>query len=95
MHRMHRAIITVLGNDRVGIIYNVTRVLSEFNINVLDINQTIMAGKTFTMIMLVDTEAMNADYKNVVEALTALGQELGVSIRMQREDVFNAMHSIG
>lgn len=92
---MHRAIITVLGKDRVGIIYNVTKVLSEFNINVLDINQTIMDGKTFTMIMLVDTEAMNQGHKDVVDALTALGQELGVSIRMQREDVFNAMHSIG
>ncbi|MDD2569036.1 MAG: ACT domain-containing protein [Clostridia bacterium] len=92
---MHRAIITVLGKDRVGIIYNVTKVLSEFNINVLDINQTIMDGKTFTMVMLVDTEGMNKDYKDVVDALAAKGEELGVSIRMQREDVFNAMHSIG
>jgi len=90
---MH-AIITVLGGDRVGIIYNVTKILSEFNVNVLDINQTVMGGKTFTMMMLVDTTGMNKEYKDLVKTLDAKGEELGVSIRIQREDVFNAMHSI-
>lgn len=89
-----RAIITVLGGDKVGIIYNVTKVVSEYNINILDISQTVMSGSIFTMLMMVDTSHMTCEFRELAVALDAIAQDFGVSIRIQREDVFNAMHSI-
>lgn len=89
-----RAIITVLGGDKVGIIYNVTKIVSEYNVNILDISQTIMSNQIFTMLMLVDTDKMVGEHKDFVETLEAFGTEAGVSIRVQMEEVFNAMHSI-
>lgn len=89
-----RAIITVLGGDKVGIIYNVTKIVSEYNINILDISQTVMGGDIFTMLMLVDATNMNCEFRELAVALDALAQDFGVQIRVQREDVFNAMHSI-
>ncbi len=89
-----RAIITVLGGDKVGIIYNVTKIVSEFNVNILDISQTIMSNQIFTMLMLVDTDKMVGEHKDFVTKLEAFGEEAGVSIRVQMEEVFNAMHSI-
>lgn len=89
-----RAIITVLGGDKVGIIYNVTKIVSEYNVNILDISQTIMNNQIFTMLMLVDTDKMVGEHKDFVAALETFGEEAGVSIRVQMEEVFNAMHSI-
>jgi len=85
-----RAVITVLGCDRVGIIAGVTAVLAETGTNILDISQTIM-GDIFTMIMMVDA-AMEC--RELQDKLTAKGQELGVEIRLQREDIFQSMHRI-
>ena len=88
-----KAVITVLGSDRVGIIAAVTNVLAKVNVNILDISQTIME-KIFTMVMLVDLKQANVPFAEISKALDEIGQELGVSIRIQHEDIFNSMHRI-
>ena len=89
---MKKAIITVVGKDTVGIIAKVCTFLSEKNINILDISQTITGG-FFNMMMIVD--AANAgDVTEMSGDLAALGQEIGVVIRCQHEDIFNMMHRI-
>lgn len=87
------AIVTVIGQDQVGIIAKVCIQLSAFNINILDISQTIMQN-SFTMVMIVDLEKSNASFEDVQLKLKELGTELGLSIRIQREEIFNAMHTI-
>ncbi len=88
-----RAVLTVIGQDKTGIIYNVSKILSESNANIEDISQTIMQG-IFTMIMLVDVSDINCDFSELTEAMNNLGKSIGMSIRIQHEDIFNAMHSI-
>jgi ACT domain-containing protein len=88
-----RAVITVLGCDRVGIIAGVTAVLADSNTNILDISQTIMSD-IFTMIMMVDLSASNVDFRELQERLTQKGKDLGMEIRLQREDIFRSMHRI-
>ena len=87
------AIVTVIGKDRVGIIAAVCIKLAGLNINVLDISQTIMQGN-FTMIMAVDVPQATASFAEIRDALADLGREMELSIRIQREEIFNAMHSI-
>ncbi len=87
------AIITVVGKDKVGIICGVTTVLSELNVNILDISQTIM-GDVFTMVMSVSLKDMKENFANLSECLTKKGKELGVVINIQHEDIFNSMHKI-
>ncbi|MBQ3373331.1 MAG: ACT domain-containing protein [Oscillospiraceae bacterium] len=87
------AIVTVIGKDRVGIIAAVCIKLAGLNINVLDISQTIMQGN-FTMIMAVDVSQATASFAEIRDALAELGREMELSIRIQREEIFNAMHSI-
>ena len=87
------AIVTVIGKDRVGIIAAVCIKLAEMNINVLDISQTIMQGK-FTMIMAVDVSEAMVSFAEVRDALAELGREMELTIRIQREEIFNAMHTI-
>jgi ACT domain-containing protein len=88
-----RAVITVLGTDRVGIIAGVTLVLAESNTNILDISQTIISG-IFNMIMIVDLSSSSADHRDLQQKLAQKGEDLGVQIRMQREEVFQSMHRI-
>ena len=88
-----RAVITVLGCDRVGIIAAVTAVLAESNTNILDISQTIVSD-LFTMIMIVDLSASAIDFQTLHGRLTLKGQELGMEIRLQREEIFRSMHRI-
>lgn len=88
-----KAIITVIGSDRTGIIAAVTAKLAAHRINVLDINQTVMQAY-FTMIMLVDLADSEGSFEEIKGELTALGEEMGMSIRIQHEDIFNAMHRI-
>jgi len=88
-----RAVITVLGCDRVGIIAAVTAVLAESNANILDISQTIVSD-LFTMIMIVDLSASNIDFQTLHARLTGKGQDLGMEIRLQREEIFRSMHRI-
>ena len=88
-----KAIVTVVGKDRVGIIANVCTALAEFNVNVVDINQTVMKGY-FTMMMAVDVSICNVPLAELVTRMDQVGQEMGLSIRVQREDIFEAMHRI-
>lgn len=88
-----RAIITVIGKDRVGIIAAVSSVLAECNINILDISQTIMQDM-FTMIMLTDVSHSKVPFDELSGCLKLKGGELGLNIRIQHEDIFNSMHRI-
>ena len=88
-----KAIVTVVGEDRVGIIASVCTLLAKHNANILDISQTILQGN-FTMIMLVDTVACTLAFTDLATELEQAGQEQNLSIRIQREDIFNAMHRI-
>ncbi len=88
-----RAIITVVGKDKKGIIAGVSTELCANDINILDINQTIMS-EFFTMIMLVDLSGMRLSIDQIKARLDALSQQLDVSIKLQREDIFNSMHRI-
>ena len=88
-----KAIVTVVGKDRVGIIAGVCIKLAEYNVNVLDISQTVMQGY-FTMMMAVDTSASNLPLAELSRNMEEAGNEMGLSIRVQREDIFEAMHRI-
>ena len=88
-----KAIVTVVGKDRVGIIGNVCMSLASFNVNVLDISQTVMQGY-LTMMMAVDVSACNIPLADLVTEMARKGDEMGLSIRVQREDIFQAMHRI-
>ena len=90
---MKKSIITVVGKDTVGIIAKVCTYLAENNINILDISQTIVQDY-FNMMMIVD--ANNADKKigNIADEIEKLGEEIGVQIKIQQEDIFNSMHRI-
>ena len=88
-----RSIITVIGKDRKGIIAGVSSELAAAGVNILDISQTIMQ-EYFVMIMLVDMSAATGEFLNIQRQLDKKGAELGVQVRMQREDIFNAMHRI-
>ena len=88
-----KAIITVLGSDKVGIIAKVAAFLAENNINILDISQTTMRD-IFTMIMLADISASELDFAKIVAELDAIGKAMGVIIKTQHEDIFKSMHEI-
>lgn len=88
-----KAVITVVGHDRVGIIAGVSTLLANEGINILDISQTIMQN-IFTMIMLVDTGEAKHSFAEVSDGLDALGRDLGVAITIRHEDVFNSMHRV-
>lgn len=88
-----KAVVTVMGEDKTGIIAKVSTCLSENNVNILDINQTIMQN-IFTMVMLVDIKNSSSDYADILKELEKIGEEIGVEIRMQREDIFHSMHRI-
>ncbi|MCI2057069.1 MAG: ACT domain-containing protein [Oscillibacter sp.] len=87
------AIVTVIGEDRVGIIAAVCSLLAENNVNILDITQTILQGN-FTMVMAVDVGKTGVPLAALSEKLDALGTSMKISIRIQREEIFNAMHRI-
>ena len=90
---MKKTIITVLGKDKVGIIAKVCVYLSQNNINILDIAQTIVDGY-FNMMMVVDIAAASKDQSRINEELCDLGKEIGVQIRAQSEEIFNMMHRL-
>lgn len=90
---MNKAIITVVGQDTVGIIARVCTYLSNNNVNVLDISQTIIDG-FFNMMMIVDVTDVAEDFGAMVGDLEALGEEIGVRIRCQKEEIFTKMHRV-
>ena len=89
-----RAVITVVGRDKVGIIAEVSSYLAQNKINILDISQTIMQGDIFTMIMLTDISDSSVKFRETADVLEKLGEKLGVIIKMQHEEIFNSMHEI-
>ena len=90
---MNRTIITVIGKDRVGIIAKVCTYLAENDINVLDINQSIVQG-FFNMIMIVDAQNAKKDFAVLNGEMEKISEELGVKVKMQHEDIFDVMHRI-
>ena len=90
---MKRAIITVVGKDTVGIIARVCTYLASEKVNILDISQTIVSGY-FNMMMIVDVTGLDAEFGKIEEELSKVGDEMGVVIKKQREDIFDSMHRI-
>lgn len=90
---MKKTIITVVGKDSVGIIAKVCTYLSEHQVNVLDISQTIVQG-FFNMMMIVDANDATINFDDMASELEKLGSEIGVAIKAQKEEIFNAMHRI-
>ncbi len=90
---MDKAIITVVGQDTVGIIARVCTYLAERHVNVLDISQTIIDG-FFNMMMIVDVASADKDFGAIVDDLEGLGDQIGVRIRCQKEEIFTKMHRI-
>ncbi len=88
-----KAIVTVIGKDKPGIIAGVSGMLAGYSINIEDISQTIMQG-FFTMIMLVDLEKSSLKFGELVDKAEELGNSEGVKIIIQHEDIFNAMHRV-
>ena len=88
-----KAIVTVVGKDQVGIIASVCVHLASYNVNVLDISQTVMQGY-FTMMMVVDVSASSIPVAELAQKLEEKGKEMNLSIRLQREDIFEAMHRV-
>ena len=90
---MKKCVITVVGKDTVGIIAKVCTYLAETTINILDISQTIVSGY-FNMMMIVDVANSTKSYNEVVSDLEKLGEEIGVSVKCQREEIFDMMHRL-
>ena len=88
-----KAIVTVIGKDRAGIIAEVCTLLANNNINILDISQTVMQG-FFTMTMLIDMTGCDISFGDISDKLKAKGEEMNLNIRAQREDIFDKMHKI-
>ena len=93
MNEMKKAVVSVLGCDKKGIIARVTKILYEYDVKILDISQTIVSG-LFSMIMVVDMTSEHCDFDLVSRDLTELGEDMGLQIRIQRNEIFEAMHHI-
>lgn len=90
---MNKVIITVVGKDTVGIIAKVCTYLAEKHVNIMDISQTIVQ-EYFNMMMIADLEKATAPFEEIAGELDKIGEEIGVKIRCQREEIFTKMHRI-
>ena len=88
-----KIIITVSGQDKVGIVYAVTKVLAEYKVNIEDIKQTLMQGH-FVMFMLCDIKQSDNSFKEIKQAMIALGNELSMEIWVQKKGIFDKMHMV-
>lgn len=88
-----KAIVTVLGKDKVGIIADIAILMKDYGINICDISQTLMQDY-FTMIMLVDISAAKIEFTALQNELKKQGEKIGVEIRIQHQDLFDSMHKI-
>ena len=88
-----QVVLTIVGKDKVGITAKVTTALAEMNINIININQNIMQG-FFNMVLIADMEGANVTLAEAREVMVKLGEEIGVEIRLQSEEIFAAMHRI-
>ena len=90
---MKKTVISVIGKDTVGIIAKVSAKCSEYNVNILDITQSVLQDM-FVMVMLTDISGLDCPFKEFSEAMDKLGEEMHVEIRVMHEDIFNSMHRI-
>lgn len=88
-----KAILTVIGKDKVGIIAGISSELQVLNINILDVNQTIMS-EFFTMIMMLDLKLSKNNFEEIKNILEDKGKKLGVEVKIQREEIFNSMYTV-
>ncbi len=88
-----KAIVSVFSKDRIGIIADVCTVLAGMRVNVLDLSQTVMDG-VFTMVTMVDTATSDMTFEQIQRRLAEDGERLGLSIRIQSKDIFDAMHTV-
>ena len=88
-----RAVITVIGKDKVGIIASLSAICQKYNINIIDITQKVLSD-IFTMIMIVSIDDNKDDFKNLVDAMDKASDELELEIHVMHEDIFNSMHKI-
>lgn len=88
-----RAVITVVGKDRTGIIAAISDTLYKFNVNILDISQNVM-DDMFAMVMFVDISNSTVDFNKLADGLDGVGETLGMKVHCMHEDIFNAMHRI-
>ena len=88
-----KAVITVIGHDTVGILHRVSGICSAQNANIIEVTQSVLQD-LFAMFMLVDIRNLNCDFSTLSEQLNTLGKELGLSIHIMHEDIFNSMHRI-
>ena len=89
-----KAIITVFGADKPGITAKVSNALYEANVNILDLSQTVMTGDVFVMNMQVDMEKMNCTFDELNASLEACGKELGLEVKLQRQEIFDVMYRV-
>lgn len=90
---MIKAVLTVIGKDRVGIIAAVSNYLANVNVNILDISQTIM-DEIFTMVMLVDVSNAAEEFGTLADSVKSMGTDMGLQMQLQHVDIFNSMHKI-
>ena len=90
---MKKAVLTVIGKDMVGILAKVSAMCASHNANVVEVTQSVMQDM-FAMIMLIDIGALSTDFSVLSDDLTRLGDEMGLSIHVMHEDIFNSMHRI-
>ena len=88
-----RAVVTVLGSDKVGIVSNITEVIAKNNANIIDISQTLLED-LFTMIMIIELDELNTNFENLKKELEKKGEKLQVKIMLQHEKIFRYMHRI-
>lgn len=88
-----KAVVTVLGNDRIGILARIATACAECNANVMEVTQSVLQNM-FTMTMLVDITALNVDLQVFNERVQKVGEEMGLSTHVMHEDIFNSMHRI-
>ena len=93
MNELRKAVVSVLGNDQKGIIAKVSNILYEYDVNIMDISQTIVSG-LFSMVMVVDISSEHCNFDGVSQELSQLGEQLNLQIRIQRHEIFDAMHHI-
>ena len=93
MNEVKKAVVSVLGADQRGIIARVTKILYDFDVNVLDISQTILSG-LFSMIMVVDVSSERSYFDAISHELAALGERMNLQVRIQNGEIFDAMHHI-
>lgn len=90
---MKKAVVTVIGLDKVGITAKVSTALAEMNINILDITQTIVGGY-FNMVTVVDITEAKGEFAAIAERLQEVGEDIGLEIKIQRAEIFDAMHRV-